>query len=343
MQASVARYLISGVAALFSLYLIALGVLELHRYADARPVVVALVLYATATAVSLYPRSAVTMPVWMAAFNLGVVIVITLVVSSNLNPNPPLGLGYATWHVGAAGTLLAITAARRRFGFAWAGAVFLLVQNMAWAGPGALVSLGVIGSVAWVGVAHLISTGIATAAQDAQRFAIAEREATQWQAAQDAHFGERQFRLGQTSSMALRMLRQIESSGGNLTAQQRQECLTLEAAIRDEIRGRGLLSDDVRRAVMRLRRAGVTVTLLDEGGIDDLNEAEIAEVHAQLAEALGGGLDSEKVIVRTVPDDRNIAVTVVGVRGDEDAEDAESEAEVALWVQLARPATASEA
>jgi hypothetical protein len=40
-------------------------------------------------------------------------------------------------------------------------------------------------------------------------FALAEREATDWQAAQEAHVFERQFRLGQTSTMALDMLREI--------------------------------------------------------------------------------------------------------------------------------------
>ncbi len=112
---------------------------------------------------------------------------------------------------------------------------------------------------------------MAKAARDAQRFALAEREATDWQAAQEAHVYERQFRLGQTSSMALAMLRQIQRASGDLTDAQRAECLHLEGAIRDEIRGRKLLNDAVRDEVMLARRRGATVTLLDEGGIDDLD------------------------------------------------------------------------
>ena len=140
------------------------------------------------------------------------------------------------------------------------------------AGPAGLLSLGIVGSASWVAVSHVMSTALTKASKDAQRFALAEREATDWQAAQEAHVYERQFRLGQTSAMALAMLRIIQERDGDLTDEQRQECLHLEGAIRDEIRGRKLLNDAVREEVMSARRRGATVTLLDEGGIDDLSE-----------------------------------------------------------------------
>ena len=62
----------------------------------------------------------------------------------------------------------------------------------------------------------------------------------------------------------------------------------LEAAIRDEIRGRMLLTDAVRAEVQRARERGTTVTLLDEGGIDDLDEATRDRVLSRLAEARRG-------------------------------------------------------
>ena len=338
MRIGVPRYLISAVAAVFSLYLIVLGVYSLDRPIDRGPVIASLVLYGIATAVSLLPVPPSRMPIWMAAFNSGVVVVISLAVSANLHPNPVGGNGYATWYVGAAGALLAITATRRRFGFAWAGAAFLVLHTIAWSGVGALVSIGVVGSVAWVAIAHLISAGMSTASKDAQRFAIAEREATQWQAAQEAHVYERQFRLGQTSSMALAMLRQIESSGGNLTLEQRQECLHLEGAIRDEIRGRRLLNDAVRHEVMLARRRGTAVTLLDEGGIDDLSGAQLDRVQTRLAEAIAA-TTADKVIARTVPDDTRVAVTVVGLHSaEEEGDDSGADDEVDLWLEIPRDA-----
>lgn len=340
MTVAVHRLAITVVAAAFSLYLIILGIYSLDRVMDAAPVVVALALYATATVISLVPVGSARMPIWMAAFNAGVVVLISLAVSANLHPNPPGGNGYATWYVGAAGALLAITATRGRVGFAWAGAAFLVFHTIAWSGVAALVSLGVVGSVSWVAIAHLISVGMATAYKDARRFALAEQEATLWQAAQEAHVHERQFRLGQTSSMALEMLTTIENSGGDLSVEQRQECLHLEGAIRDEIRGRRLLSDSVREQVMQARRRGTIVTLLDEGGIDDLSAEQLKRVHSELAEALAATI-ADKVIVRTVPDDPRVAITVVGLMtsgppgaAGDDSDDGDDE--IDLWLEIMR-------
>ena len=339
MSVGVPSGLIRGVAALFSLYLVVLGVATLDRPRDPIAVIIALVLYAVATTVALLPSARSRMPIWMAAFAVAVVVVISLAVTANLDPNPQGGNGYATWYVGAAGALMTITATRGRTGFAWAGSAALVLLTVAWAGLGALVSVGVVGSVAWVAIAQLIGTGMAKASKDAQRFVLAEREATQWQAAQEAHVHERQFRLGQTSSMALDMLRQIESSGGKLSPEQRQECLHLEGAIRDEIRGRRLLNDAVRHEVMVARRRGAAVTLLDEGGIDDLAEDQLTRVHLLLAAAIAAST-ANKVIVRTVPHDTEVAVTVVGLRSTDAAGgalgDGGDDDEIDLWLEIPR-------
>ena len=341
MTIAIPRLLIGGVAAIFSLYIVVLGVYSIAVPFEPVAVIVALVLYAAATTVSLLPRGPARMPIWMAAFNLSVVVVITLVVTTNLNPSPATSNGYATWYVAGVGVLLTVTATRRRYAFAWGGAAFLVLQTIIWAGPAALVTLGVVGSVSWVAIAHLISTGMARATKDAHRFALADREATEWQALQEAHVYERQFRLGQTSSMALAMLRQIEQSGGELTDAQRQECLHLEGAIRDEIRGRRLLNDAVRREVMAARRRGSVVTLLDEGGLDDLPEEDLERVHNALAAAIRS-TKADKIIARTVAQDSDVAVTVVGLHSPDDGgasalgDEAGVDDEIDLWLEIPR-------
>ena len=341
MSIAIPRFLIGGVAAIFSLYIVVLGVYSIAVPFEPGPVIVALVLYAAATTVSLFPRGPARMPIWMAAFNLSVVVIIALVVTTNLDPSPATSNGYATWYVAGVGVLLTITATRRRYAFAWGGAAFLVLHTVVWAGPAALVSLGVVGSVSWVATAHLISTGMARATKDAHRFALADREATEWQALQEAHVFERQFRLGQTSSMALAMLRQIEQSGGDLSDAQRQECLHLEGAIRDEIRGRRLLNDSVRHEVMAARRRGSVVTLLDEGGLDDLPEADLERVHNALAVAISS-TTADKIIARTVAQDSEVAVTVVGLHSPEVAngggigDEAGVDDEIDLWLEIPR-------
>jgi hypothetical protein len=335
------RYLIVGIAGLFSAYHLVLASYSLVKgipFAGG-PIFIAMALYAAASIMSLLPWGPSRMPIWMASINLAVVIALPLLVTSQLDPSK--SNGYGTWYVAAVGTLMTITSTRRRHTFAWIGSAFLVVQTVLWAGPGALGGIGVIGSVVWVGISHVISYGMAKAGRDAQRFALAEREATDWQAAQEAHVFERQFRLGQTSAMALDMLKTIEESNGELTEAQRQECLHLEGAIRDEIRGRKLLNDAVREQVMAARRRGATVTLLDEGGLDDLSDEDIDRVLNRLAAALKS-TDADKVIARTVPEGSDVAITVVGLRtvGDGSAsalgQEALEDDEVNLWLEIPR-------
>jgi hypothetical protein len=338
------RVLLVGLAALFSSYHIVLGVysFQLGFYTSTGTVIAAMVIYAVATGALLAVSQRRT-PIWLASFAFAVTIALPLLVTSQLQADQSGGLSYATWYVAACGTLLAILVTVRRPGFAWAGIAFLVIQTVLWAGPFALINFGVIGSTAWVAIAHIITNALSKAARDSQRFALAEREATDWHAAQEAHLNERQFRLGQTSVMALPMLRAIQQTHGDLSAAQRAECLHLEGAIRDEIRGRKLLNNAVREQVMLARRRGTTVTLLDEGGIDDLDDAELERVLDRLADALRTTA-ADKVIARTVPEGSDVAVTVVGLRTSDDGSasllgtDSLEDDEVELWLEIPRKA-----
>lgn len=342
MRIGVPRALIVTMAAIFSAYHIVLGLYTIDVPANPIPVLAAMALYAGATTVSLLPGQPERMPTSMAIANVLVCIAMALLIAPQLDPAREGGLGYATWYVAAIGTLMTITSTRRRHLFAWIGIAALVLHTIVWGGPGLLLGIGVIGSAAWVAVSHILSRALLKASADAARFARAEREATDWQAAQEAHLYERQFRLGQTSTMAVPMLRAIEQSGGELTEEQRQECLHLEGAIRDEIRGRRLLDDEVRREVMAARRRGVTVTLFDEGGLDELDDPSLARVLGTLAEAIRS-TSATRVIARTAPPDSDIAVTVVGLTpsatararelGESDDDDDDS---VDLWLEIPR-------
>jgi len=337
----VPRYLIVGIAGVFSAYHLVLSTYSLiqHIPHSVTPIVIAMALYAGATVLSLLQIGPARMPIWIAIINVVVVVAITLLVTSQLDPSK--SNGYGTWYVAAVGTLMTITSTRRRHTFAWIGVGFLVVQTALWAGPGDIVGIGVIGDVVWVGVSNAVSLGIVKATRDGQRFAQAEREATDWQAAQEAHVFERQFRLDQTSMMSIEMLQTIQATGGELTDEQRQECLHLEGGIRDEIRGRKLLNDAVRTQVMSARRRGATVTLLDEGGIDDLGDDDLERVLNRLAAAINK-TDADRVIARTVPEGSDVAVTVVGLRtvGDGSAsalgQEALEDDEVDLWLEIPR-------
>ncbi|QTX05304.1 hypothetical protein [Agromyces archimandritae] len=335
---TVPRWLLLVLGGMFSGYHVVLGIYSLDVPETPWPTIAALSLYVVATVLSLWPVRRVRMPDWLASYDLAVAIALPMLVTSQLDPGAHNG--YATWHVAAVGTLMTIVAARRRLVVAWLGVGFLAAETWIWAGPEALGRLGVFGSIVWVGIAHMLASALARAAREARKFAQAEREAAAWQAAQDAHLFEGRFRLAQTNRIAAPMLRRIMDRGGDLTPAQRRECRMLEAAIRDEIRGRMLLTDTVRHEVQRARERGATVTLLDEGGIDGLDEVERDRVLSRLAEAIAAS-KADRIVARTATEDSGAAVTVVGLRqpvgaeasalGDDDADD-----EVEFWLEIPR-------
>jgi hypothetical protein len=335
---TVPRNLVLALGALFSGYHVVLGVYSLGVPRSPIPTLVALAIYTLATVMSLWRASPPRMPMWLSFFNVAVCVSLPLLVGSQLDGSSSEN-GYATWYVAAVGTLMTITAARKRQTMAWIGVGFLVAHTIVWAGPGDLASLGVIGSVVWVSASVLLSRALAKAARDARQYGLAEREATEWQAAQEAHLYERKVRLAYTNRLATPMLRRIVDLQGDLTELQRQESRYLEAAVRDEIRGRKLLNDAVRDAVMAARRRGAIVTLLDEGGIDDLEGEALEAVLNRLAAAISR-TRADKIIARTAADGSATAVTVVGLSSADTSvsalgQDANDD-EVDLWLEIPR-------
>lgn len=345
MKVSIPAGVAIGLAALFSMYHLVLALTILPRIDEVGPVVACMALYAAATGVSLFLPGR-PLPVWAACFALGTALVMPIIAAPTVDLRP--GPNYSTWWIAAAGTLMVILVVRGRGAFAWMGVAFLTVFTVAWAGLGALGSLGVLGSVSWVGIATGFAFAMNRATRVTRDFMRAEQETADWQAAQDAHVFERQFRLSQTTRMALPMLERIIATGGDLDDAERAECLHLEQAIRDEIRGRSLLSDDVRDEVMRLRRRGATVQLHDDGGLDDLEIDDLRRVHARIAEALRQAREADNVIVRTVSEGSESAVTVVGLRLDlaasesaalgagMDDDDGDEDDSVVVWLEIPR-------
>jgi hypothetical protein len=334
------RFLVIGLAALFSAYHLVLALSSISVPREPAPVVVAMVLYAMVTALSLWAPASKRMPGWNAALNVAVGLVVSMLVLSQLDPDAKNG--YATWFVAAVFTLLVITVVRGQPVFAWIGVFVTVVSIGVWADPLALTTTGVIGGALWVAIAHALSVALVRAEQNAAQYARAGIKAAEWQANQEALLYERRHRLEQMDKLAAPMLRRIVASGGVLGPQERRECLHLEAAIRDEIRGRLLLTDEVRAEVMAARRRGVHVTMLDDGGLDALSEADRLVALAELVDVVDG-IDADRVIIRTGTEDSDTAVSVVGLRdaGDDGTAaalgDEDDDNEVTLWHEIRRP------
>lgn len=329
------RYALLALAAAFSIYNVIRGVITLPQAESPWPSIVGMVLYLVVTIISLWPSSPTAMPLWLASLNLGTAVALPLLVTSQLDPS--VNNGYATWHVASIGALMTITAVRRREAFAWIGIIFLTAQSILWAGAGVALQIGIPGSILWVALASILTRSLVRVGRDEQNLAIAEREAAQWQAAQDAHHEERRVRLKQAERVALPTLRNIILAGGSLSQQERAEAKVLEAGLRDEIRGRMLLNDAVRARVAEARRRGSVISMLDEGTLDEIAEEDRQRVLDRVADAVAS-TSAHRMIVRTAPVDSPTAVTVVALNPSGDPDDDEDE--VQLWLEIPRKATA---
>lgn len=327
---SIPRSSLIALAAVFSAYHIARGILTIGVPEHPAPVMVALVLYAAATVLTLWSFRG--MPAWASAFAFSSAVVVTLLVTSQLDPTGDNG--YATWHTNAVGTLMTIIMVRGRRLMAAAGTLFLVIYSVAWCGIMGSAQSGVTGAVAWVILAYVMTGALRKAEAGADQLMEAEREAMRWEAAQHAHRSERRERLETASRIAGPMLRDVVLAGGRLTDSERDQARLLEARLRDDIRGRALVNDRVRDAVLAARRRGITVQLLDEGTIDGLDAGEKHRVLTELATAIDDA-ETERLIVRTAPEHSDAAVTIVGVSSPPPGRETDDD-DVDVWLQIPR-------
>jgi hypothetical protein len=124
-------------------------------------------------------------------------------------------------------------------------------------------------------------------------------------AAQD----ERRSRLEQLSEYAIPLLRLI-ANGIPLHAPQKEQCRLTEAHLRDAIRAPTLNQSAVGREAWQARQRGVTVTLLDDGGMDNTDAEAAREVLDDIAAALAA-LPNGSATVRIQPAERALLATVV--------------------------------
>ncbi|RIX26568.1 hypothetical protein [Amnibacterium setariae] len=330
------RVLLALLAAGVAACTITNGVLSLPEARHPVRVEVAIGLYVVAFVLTMLDRRPILNGL-LSGLNAGVCFAMALLCASGLESDRTAGDEH--WYIAAAGCLLVLTMVRRRPAHAWIGTALVAAQTLLWAGPEGVLDLGVATMALWVAAAYFGIRSLSHAMRDIQQFARSEREAVEWQAAQDAHHFERQVRLTQTSRVAMPMLRHIADVDGDLDEDAKQECRVLEQTIRDEIRGRRLLNEALRDQVIEHRRRGAFVQVLDDGGLDDVDpelmEPILDEVAAKLAQ-----VRSDRIIIRTAPRGSDKSVTVVAITIDETAaalglED-EGE-EVDLWLELPRP------
>lgn len=291
----VPRWSVAILSMLYAAYHFWLAVMSFESYTNYSMVWIAIGIYVATIVPSILLYRGRRMPTPQAIANLVAACVIPLLVNSQLqiwSTNV-----YSTWYVGAIGTLMAATAIRQQNLVAWIGVSMLVIQVVIWAGLDSFFKMGLPGAFLLVFAAHTISLGMQTTSKDIIAFTREKLAIESRQVAISAARAERQNRIESALLGAMPMLQLIANQKGELSAPEKTEAKLLESSLRDEIRGRALITPSLKKAVRTLRELGVEVIVLDEGGLDGTAESERISMIEKVVSAIAA-VDCGRVTIR---------------------------------------------
>jgi hypothetical protein len=311
------RLALSAFTLAFGIYHALLGVANLVEYQSATFALIAISLYLIGLtgAVASFPGLKMrTEFAWLALF---VAVSVPLFMSAAIPKEA--AFGYTTWHIAGVATLMAITAVRQHSVLAWIGVTFLILQTLVWGGLDILFTSGVFGAFLLVLAAQATSSLLNSSARAAERSLQQAVDNGAKTEANTAARSERQGRIQRTLNEALPLLELIVSRKGNLAKPERFEAALKEHELRDQIRGRALLHPKLVAATRAARARGVEVQLLDDGGLEGLDEASKRALLMRAAKELAG-VESGKVVIRAVAGE-TWRLTMAAIRKDADRPD----------------------
>lgn len=308
------RITISVVIFLYSCYHAWLGMGSLYAYSMPTTATGFILGYLALSLVNIAFYAGFRIPNWLAVLNLAFTAITPFVFSQMIIVNEPAS--YATWYVVGLATLMGITSFRGHVVIGWLGFFAIASQTIAFGGVGTLLNAGVVGALLMVFAGHASGYAIRTADKQAQEAIEAQRifevESTKRSTARKV----RQERIQQTLRKAKPLLTTIAQSQGRLSAEQVNQAKLLEAELRDLIRGRGLINERVSEAVKKARSRGVKVELLDEGGLENLEEQERDGILDRVIDALNSVVDG-KITIRS-PQGESWKVTIAAMSPSKD-------------------------
>ncbi|WOC13049.1 hypothetical protein [Gordonia sp. MP11Mi] len=205
---------------------------------------------------------------------------------------------------------------------------------LVWAAIASIITIGLVlgpftESARWLNVvlprAGLTFLFVATCGavllgpQIAEMRALGARQRADYKDAQDRRHdvADREDRIRRIDDRVRPLLSRI-AAGDPVTDDDIIDARLMEAKLRDGIRGRGLDVPRVRVAVWDARRRGVSVSVLDDGGLEPLGadrSAAVVEAVAAVLESELASLTSGDVVARIAPAGRDPVATVVVVSG----------------------------
>lgn len=318
----VSRRMVVLAASAFGLYPVFLAIVGLSDYERVAEIIAAVVVYVICIVASVALYAEVELPIWQARANVLASVLLPALVLRNLDPEH-VGT-YATWFVGGIASLGAATAFRGRALHSVLMVISVTTQVVLWGGAGAIGTTGIFGAIIFVVVGALMSRGVlgamqATADAQAKTLAIVTKTAF-LTAARDEH----KRRIAAALATALPALGELSKLTSPLDESGQKKMQLLESALRDEIRGRGLMNDRIRAAVSSARNRGIEVMVLDEGGLDSASADEVSALLNQVADAMDSVTEG-RITLRS-PAGENWRITLVATRPGVTSPD--------LWLKL---------
>lgn len=304
------RWLMATVTISFGSFMGILGFFWLPQYERPAMALLALGLYFSTLATTVLGYRGLKIPFWQGLANFAGAVAIPLLINPQIDKSA--AGTYATWYVGALGCLAAATVVRQQTIFAWLIVTSGMGQALFWSGPEHAFKTGLVGAACLVLAGQAVSIGLRRAASEADKYSEDATATAISTASVTASRMARQERIDQTLRGALPMLELIIKRGGRLSTKEAAEARYLEASLRDEIRGRNLLNDELRAAIDSARRRGVEVIVLDEGGLDSTSEIERDELLSQVISALDG-VTTGRVTLRS-PAGESWRITLAAMR-----------------------------
>jgi len=301
----------------FGYYHAALGLFSIADYTNPVPIIFGVLLYVAALSWAMLQRPDLHLSDLATAFALVVAGVLPILGAMSIGE--PSAAGYSTWYIAGVGTLMAVLAVRQRPLIASIGTAIMVTEVLLWGGPGILFGSGIVGALLIVFAALGASRGLASSYQAAASF---RARALSVDAEREANEAARKLvkaRARLTLDTALPLLELIEKKQGLLTKAETKKVLMAEAALRDGIRGKSLISDEMVAAVQSARSRGVEVQLLDDGGFDKLAAKKRQEITARVSQELST-LTKGKVVIRSTTGEK-WTVTMVALQPGADAPD----------------------
>lgn len=303
---SIRRWVVAGIPFIYLLYLPVQSIL-LPNFIGRSFEIIALALYVLAGIPTFLLYSGIRIPLYQAIINLLVVTALPIFVIYQRHLDNDSATG--GWLVMGSTVLLTGTAVRQHPWIALVGLTSMIAQVVIEYGPSAFISYGLVGGIVFVLAGIGVSTGIRRANRESDKYRDQQAKSLAKIVAIEAAEDARKKRLQEVLSSAVPMLRRIAAASEPLAKDLKIEAKLLELSLRDEIRGKGLLTTQLRQEISRLRSLGVEVAVLDEGGMDEIAATEKEELLNQAIAALQV-VESGRVTLRS-PKDENFRLTVV--------------------------------